>query len=229
MKNTIALLGLMIMMTVAFSQEDITEYYSDTWEKTEQENAVFMRIGEQTTSGSFVGIVTDFYLSGEQFAKGEIKEGEKEGVWQGNYKNGSKYFTETYNKGVLIRGVSYDADSNSYRYRKLVIPPKPEGGKDNFAKYTQEYWDNVLVVLAKKYPDYISKLIDKKAQKTVLIKFTVKVDGSVEVIEVTNGSDFGFDNEIARHMFDKYKKWIPGKVRGQIAPVTTEYQMKVTF
>jgi len=55
------------------------------------------------------------------------------------------------------------------------------------------------------------------------------VDGTVEVKDVTNGSDFGFDAEIAQHMFDKYRKWIPGKVRGQIAPVTTEYQMKVAF
>ena len=229
MKKLIALLGMMMLVIGAYSQEDITEYYSDTWEKTEQENAVFMRIGEQTTSGSFVGIVTDYYLSGEQFAKGEIKEGLKEGDWKGFYKNGSKYFTETYNKGVLVRGVSYDADSNSYKYKQPVITPRPKGGKDNFTKYSQEYWDNVLIVLAKKYPAYVSKLIDTKAQKNVSIKFTVMVDGTVEVKDVTNGSDFGFDAEIAQHMFDKYKKWIPGKVRGQIAPVTTEYQMKVAF
>jgi hypothetical protein len=49
-------------------------------------------------------------------------------------------------------------------------------------------------------------------------------------MEVANGSDFGFDVDIANHMFSTYNKmWIPGKIRGQVATVTSEYQMKVTF
>jgi len=230
MKNKMVLLSLMMMMTGAYSQEDITEYYSDTWEKTEQENAVFLRIGEQTTSGSFVGIVTDYYSSGEQLARGEFKDGLKEGTWKGYYKNGSPWFTEIYKKGELEKGVSFDADSSSYKYKKQVIAPKPQGGMDNFTKFTQEYWDNELQVLAKKYPGYINEVINEKARKIVLIKFTVNVDGTVKVLEVANGNDFGFDVEIASHMFSTYnKRWIPGKIRGQLAPVTSEYQMKVSF
>lgn len=230
MKKINTLCALLLVFVVGFAQEDITEYYSDTWEKTEQENAVFMRIGEQNTSGSFVGIVTDYYLSGEQYAKGELKDGLKEGAWKGFYKNGSPYFIEVYKKGELVRGVSYDTDSVSYKYKKSVISPKPKGGLDNFTKFTQEYWDNVLMALAKKYPAYINNMINEKAQKTVLIKFTVNTDGSVDVAEVLHGSDFGFDVEIANHMFDTYnKRWVPGKIRGQVSPVTSEYQMKVTF
>lgn len=230
MKKLDALFVMLLFVFTGFAQEDITEYYSDTWEKTEQENAVFMRIGEQNTSGSFVGTVTDYYASGEQYAKGELIKGVKEGTWKGYYKNGSPWFTEIYKNGELLRGVSYDTDSVSYKYKKQVIAPKPRGGMANFTKFTQDYWDNVLIALAKKYPSYISQLIDEKAQKTVSIRFTVLADGSIEVTEVLHGSDFGFDAELAGHMFQSYKKrWIPGKIRGQVSPVTSEYQMKIAF
>ncbi|MFB9078502.1 hypothetical protein ACFFLS_15625 [Flavobacterium procerum] len=52
--------------------------------------------------------------------KGEIKNGLKQGVWQGNdsFKNIS--FTDNYDKGVLISGVSVDANNVKTPYSSLT-------------------------------------------------------------------------------------------------------------
>lgn len=51
--------------------------------------------------------------------KGEIKNGLKQGIWQGNDSSKNISFTDNYDKGVLISGVSIDANNIKTSYSSL--------------------------------------------------------------------------------------------------------------
>lgn len=52
--------------------------------------------------------------------KGEIKNGLKQGVWQGNDSSKNISFTDNYDKGVLISGFSIDANNIKTSYSSLI-------------------------------------------------------------------------------------------------------------
>lgn len=60
--------------------------------------------------------------------KGEIKNGLKQGVWQGNDSSKNISFTDNYDKGVLISGFSIDANNVKTSYSSLV---EKQTGKKN--------------------------------------------------------------------------------------------------
>ena len=51
--------------------------------------------------------------------KGEIKNGLKQGVWTGNDKVRKTTFTDTYDKGILVSGVSIDENNVKLSYSSL--------------------------------------------------------------------------------------------------------------
>lgn len=51
--------------------------------------------------------------------KGEIKNGLKQGVWQGNDSSKNISFTDNYDKGILISGISTDANNVKLSYSSL--------------------------------------------------------------------------------------------------------------
>ncbi|GAA4126405.1 hypothetical protein GCM10022250_13000 [Flavobacterium chungbukense] len=60
--------------------------------------------------------------------KGEIKNGLKQGVWQGNDSSKNISFTDNYDKGVLISGFSIDANNIKTSYSSLI---EKQTGKKN--------------------------------------------------------------------------------------------------
>ncbi|KAF2515953.1 toxin-antitoxin system YwqK family antitoxin [Flavobacterium foetidum] len=52
--------------------------------------------------------------------KGEIKNGLKQGIWQGNDSSKNISFTDNYEKGVLVSGVSVDANNVKTSYSSLT-------------------------------------------------------------------------------------------------------------
>lgn len=62
------------------------------------------------------------YEETEQFVtqKGEIKNGLKQGIWQGNDLSKNISFTDNYDKGILISGISIDANNIKTSYSSLA-------------------------------------------------------------------------------------------------------------
>ncbi|AWK04083.1 hypothetical protein HYN56_07505 [Flavobacterium crocinum] len=64
--------------------------------------------------------------------KGEIKNGLKQGIWQGNDVSKDISFTDSYDKGILISGVSIDANNVKTTYSSLS--EKQSGKKTSKSK-----------------------------------------------------------------------------------------------
>lgn len=67
---------------------------------------------------------------------------------------------------------------------------------------------------------------EQKIQGKVLVKFTVKSDGSISNIRVTKSVDPYLDKEAVR-VVKSMPRWIPGTQDGK--PVNVEYTLPITF
>ncbi|WP_431243880.1 hypothetical protein ACQ9BO_05095 [Flavobacterium sp. P21] len=92
-----------------------------TWDpKTKRSQTLILNFwtkeGEQTViDGNGEYEETDGFIT----QKGDLKNGLKQGVWQGNDFVHKISFTENYNKGILISGVSINENNTKYSYSSI--------------------------------------------------------------------------------------------------------------
>ncbi|KDN55441.1 energy transducer TonB [Flavobacterium seoulense] len=147
---------------------------------------------------------------GEFYEKGEIKDGEKQGTWEGKSLKRNYTFTEKYKNGKLISGVSTDASNNNYSYKELLEKPVPRKG---FTDFYQHIGKNF------KTPDVPG--IKGKIQLT----FVVDKDGTINDIKILK--DLGYDTaKEATKALLTYGKWTPGKMRG--IPTRVLYSLPIS-
>ncbi len=58
---------------------------------------------------------TDLFIT----QKGAIKNGLKQGIWQGNDKIRKTSFSDNYDKGILVSGISVDENNVKFSYSSL--------------------------------------------------------------------------------------------------------------
>ncbi|REH00435.1 energy transducer TonB [Flavobacterium aquicola] len=142
---------------------------------------------------------------------GNIKNGLKEGTWKGKFNKNCRY-TETYKEGKIVTGVSTDENNKEYQYDEFESKPEPKGGIQNFYKY-----------IGKNFKIYKE---DENIKGTIITSFIVDKDGQItEPITIKSIKDT-LDYE-AIDVISSYKKWIPGKQRGQY--VRVKYQIPITL
>ncbi|MBP7500571.1 MAG: energy transducer TonB [Chryseobacterium sp.] len=131
--------------------------------------------------------------------KGEIKNGYKDGVWEGSFKKSKFSYKETYKEGKFISGVSTDADGETHKYSELEIKPEPKKGIMDFYNY-----------IAKNYrtPD-VQGLKGK-----VYITFVVDKEGEIVEPRVLRDLGYGTGKEAIR-VVTAYEGFIPGEQRGR--------------
>lgn len=83
-----------------------------------------------------------------------------------------------------------------------------------------------LVQFLSKNLKYPTVCKEQKIQGKVLVKFTVKSDGSISNIRVTKSVDPYLDKEAVR-VVKSMPRWIPGTQDGK--PVNVEYTLPITF
>lgn len=83
-----------------------------------------------------------------------------------------------------------------------------------------------LVQFLSKNLKYPTVCKEQKIQGKVLMKFTVKSDGSISNIRVTKSVDPYLDKEAVR-VVKSMPRWIPGTQDGK--PVSVEYTLPITF
>ena len=143
--------------------------------------------------------------------KGEIKNGVRDGIWTGKSAKLKFNFTENYDNGKLISGVSTDENGKNYNYSEVMQKPEPKNGIGSFYKYIGQnyYTPNVQGLQGKIY-----------------ITFVVDKEGKLIEPKVLRDIGYGTGSEAIR-IINKASNWIPGKIRG--IPIRTMYALPITI
>jgi hypothetical protein len=133
--------------------------------------------------------------------KGKIKDGLKQDVWQGSDLKHKITYTETYDHGNLVSGISTDKNGVKYSYSKLFEKPIPEAGLDDFYKKIASNY---------KTPD---EALKNKVVGKIYVSFVVDEIGNITKPIVIKDLGHGTGEEAIR-VLDLAGNWIPGKFRG---------------
>lgn len=165
--------------------------------------------GEQTvTDGSgFAQFVNEEGL----LVKGSYKGGLKNGLWTAFDGNVKKY-EETYKKGKLSNGTSWDASGESYSYKEVNTP----------TYYKKR--DNGPV---RKYVDKNFKSNTAGVAGDMLVTFLVTKEGFVGEINVIRGLTVDYNTEVERVLLGM-SGWTPAKIRGQAYNSTYSLNLRFT-
>jgi antitoxin component YwqK of YwqJK toxin-antitoxin module len=133
-------------------------------------------------------------------SKGFVKNGFKDGVWEGLFMRLKCRYTETYNEGKLISGESFDENNISYKYSQQQTEPASKSGTQGFYKY-----------IARNYriPNVPGGIKGK-----VYITFVVDKEGKIIEPKVLRDMGHGTGEEAIRVLTNS-PKWAPGVLRGQ--------------
>lgn len=144
---------------------------------------------------------------------GKIKNGFPDGIWKGKTLKNKTTFTENYENGKLISGVSIDSLNIEYPYTTVGQPPSPKKGIKSFYSYVGKSL-------------YIPREARNKVSGKIYLTFIVDKDGSLIEPKILKGIGHGLD-ESAINVIKEAKKWNPGIRRG--IPVRVLYSLPITI
>ncbi|MES2239679.1 MAG: energy transducer TonB [Bacteroidota bacterium] len=145
------------------------------------------------------------------YEKGLIKDGKKDGPWEGKNLRLNFSFKELYKKGELKSGISIDKNNNKFPYKELMVKPEPKKGMNNFYQYIGKNY---------KTPE-IQGLKGK-----VYASFVVDKDGSLTDFKILRDIGYGTGKEAIR-VLSNIENWKPGKMRGMAVRVL--YSLPITI
>ncbi|MFV5688551.1 energy transducer TonB [Flavobacterium sp. ZT3R25] len=146
------------------------------------------------------------------YAKGNIKNGLKDGTWEGYDKKMNYTFTETYNNSKLISGVSIDSNKVVHNYTIAELKPIPKKGYNDFYKHVGQKFNTNKLPRGTGGKIFISFIVDKEGKITEpkIIK-SVSSDADVEALRI----------------LESYGNWNPGEIRG--IKVKSKYTLPITI
>ena len=132
------------------------------------------------------------------FASGKIKNGFKDGLWDGFDKKLGYSFSENYENQKLISGLSIDSNKVEHKYNAIEIRPIPKRGMNNFNRHIAKTFN-------------LPKVEGLKGK--IYLTFVVETYGSITDVKVLRDIGYGTGNEAIR-VLTNYGVWIPGVQRG---------------
>lgn len=138
--------------------------------------------------------VSDFF-----FASGKVKDGYKDGLWEGYDKKIGYTFSERYENQKFISGISIDSNKVSRIYKVVEFKPVPKKGYEDFYKYVGKKF---------KIPN-----MPKGAGGKIFLKFIVNKEGQIIEPKIIKGIGYGADEEALR-VVSAYTNFAPGEIRG---------------
>lgn len=139
----------------------------------------------------------------------------KHGVWKGEYADGSYYYKEVYDNGILRSGKAKTAQSDTIAYIDMEQMPEFQGGMGSLRKFLSE---NLT------YPASAHR---SGVQGQVWVNFVVCTDGTLCDYEVIKSVEPSLDQEALRVVKKMSGKWKPGSQRGE--KVRVKYTLPVNF
>lgn len=221
--------GIFIYYTQDSTYESAGRYYLDNpvgkWETYHQNRQLNMEIRH---SDGYSHIQNLWDSTGRQMIKdgmgqeiytypnGNIKfkrtlvEGLNHGFIESYYKDGKLRYKEYYEKGKLIKGVSY-FDNSENIYDASVYFPYPSGGYDAFYKYLNE----------------ANGLSSESVNGEVTLRFSVHQTGKIFDIRVLKSFKPKYDN-YAKNLLLNGPPWIPARSHG-LFEITSTAEITVRF
>ena len=132
------------------------------------------------------------------FAAGKVKNGFKDGNWEGYDKKKGYTFNENYGNQKLISGVSVDSNQVSRTYKMVEIRPEPKKGMMDFYKHVGKNF---------KTPEI------KGFSGKIIIGFIVDENGEIIEPKILKSIGYGTDEEAIK-VVTTYKNFASGEVRG---------------
>ncbi|MCX6230973.1 MAG: hypothetical protein NTZ33_05465 [Bacteroidetes bacterium] len=218
----------LIISYSAYSQEDKADINDEYWSFGTRDVAEFNNPDMLSENIQYRVKITYLPIEAKIDGRGKYVNDKKDSIWNGFYNNGKPYFTEWYNKGKLKNGMSYDASGKTYIYKKEIQFAKPIIGWDDFIFFAQRYWMKVADFIEAKYPDNYQFLKNKEI--AVSFEIIVKENGTIDIGEIANGRNYGFDKAAARKMLSVYNgKWMAALLKGQAVESKVKYTVFVKF
>jgi len=134
-----------------------------------------------------------------EYSKGAIKNGFKDGVWEGSFLNPNFTYKETYTEGKLISGTSIDKNGIKADYDVLEKKPEVRGGIENFYRYIGKNFQ-------------IPQVEGLKGK--IYVKFIIDKEGKIVESKVIRDLGYGTGQEALR-ILANYNGFAPGEQRGQ--------------
>lgn len=147
--------------------------------------------------------------------KGEIKNSRKQGIWTGKSKVTNSTFTETYENGELVSGISIDNNNIEHPYQVLFIKPTYKEGMMAFYQYIGKNY---------RIPHGVRSNPGEKPK--LVAAFNVDNDGKLVDIKIIKDLGLGTGEEAIR-VLKKAPNWIPGTYRG--IPAKASYTLPITI
>jgi antitoxin component YwqK of YwqJK toxin-antitoxin module len=146
-----------------------------------------------------------------EYSKGEIKDGFKQGDWEGSSKKPQYSYKETYKNGKLTSGVSTDVNGEKHNYKELEVKAEHKNGIMEFYQYVGKNYrtPNVAGLSGKIY-----------------VAFVVDTDGKIIEPKIIRDLGYGTGQEALR-ILQNYNDFIPGEKRGQ--KVRCRYTLPITI
>lgn len=141
----------------------------------------------------------DYEEVGEKsFGSGKVKDGFKDGLWEGYDKKIGYTYIENYKNQKLVSGVSIDSDKVSHNYKIVELKPEAKNGIVDFYNHVGKNF-RIPEVEGLRGKIYLTFIIDK--------------EGKVIEPKVIQGIGYGADEEAIR-VLSSYKNFNPGEIRG---------------
>jgi TonB family protein len=158
------------------------------------------------------------FYDGDDFkhitGRGNIKNGEYDGVWTGEDREQHLTYKETYAQGKLLSGESTDEANVTVNYTKAFAEPEFKGGINSFYRYLSR---NVH------YPPNCQRM---GIQGVVFLNFVIEKDGSLNGVKVINYVNEELGAEAVR-VLKQSPLWVPGMRKGR--KVSVVYTVPVSF
>ncbi|GEL09743.1 TonB protein C-terminal [Flavobacterium glycines] len=145
------------------------------------------------------------------YSKGKLKNGYKDGIWEGKDLKENFTFTEIYQNNKFISGVSTDNNNQKYPYKILNLKPAPKNGINDFYKY-----------IAKNLKSADIQNLNGQVRAT----FWIDKDGKITDIKILKDIGYGIGEEVIR-LLQAMEKWIPGTKRG--VPLKMQHSLPISF
>ncbi len=148
--------------------------------------------------------------------QGLYEKGLKQGRWTGKHADGSYWYEEQYEKGVLKLGKTiYTGRTDTLEYTVEEQQPEFMGGMNGLGQ---------LLAQNIRYPSEAQK---SRVEGRVFVSFVINTDGNVSDVNVLKGIGFGCDEEAVRVVKLTNGRWKPGIQRGR--PVRVKYNLPINF
>ncbi|WP_281309582.1 energy transducer TonB [Flavobacterium flavigenum] len=146
-------------------------------------------------------------------AKGNVKNGFKDGEWKGINEVTNYQYTDIYDNGKFISGKSINSEGKERQYTVLESRPLPEKGISDFYKFIGANFTKT------------KEAVLNKISGRLVVQFVIEKDGKIVEPKILKSLGYGLDEEAMR-VVTSYENWTPGQQRG--VPVRVLYSIPIT-